>query len=136
GAVDLGVVPGPDAVAIPRPPRGLVQQPRGGALQGILVPGPVLDKALQRLPVPGPVGADQRLGDRVLLDVERQPGDPLGEAAEAPVTEGVGARLQQLLPVGPQFVSLHEAPPVSQRVQPLVTADSAARAVPYLSNGV
>src|SRR5947207_1874171 len=42
GAMHLGVVAGPDVVAVPPPARGLRDEAGGGALQGVLVPGAVL----------------------------------------------------------------------------------------------
>src|SRR5262245_22718685 len=103
----LAVVDGPHAVAVPAAVGGLVNQVGGGAFEGVLVPGAVLGERLHGLPVLGAVQADQGLGDGVLLDIEYQAGQPLGEAAEAGVGEGIGARPEQRLPVSPQLRSLH-----------------------------
>src|SRR5262249_37232758 len=119
-------VAGPDAVAVPQPPRGLVDRLRGGALQGVLVPVAVLGEGLQGLPVLGEAEADQGLGDGVLLDVEDQAGHPLLEAQEAGVGEGTGAGGQQRLPVVPQVASLPGAPPVFE----VVSETSAAAILP------
>jgi len=107
----LGVVGGPDAVAVPEPARRVVEQRGGGAFEGVLVPVAVLGEGLQGLPVLCASQADEGLGDGVLLDVEDQPGEPLLEAGEAGVGEGVGAGQQQFLPEAEQLGSLHGAPP-------------------------
>src|SRR5205823_12535909 len=82
---------------------------------------------LQGLPVAGAVEGDERLGDGVFLDVEGQAGEPLGEALEAGVGEGVGAGGEQVLPVVPELGSLHKAPPVSEEVGVVLPLTSSAR---------
>ena len=65
-------------------------------------PGAVLGEGLQGLPVAGALDGQDGLGDGVLLDVEGQGGDPLGEAAEAGLGEGPGEGAEQALPDGPE----------------------------------
>ena len=77
--------------AVPQAVGSLIDQAGGDVFEGVLVPRAVLGKGLQGLPVLGPVQADERLGDGVLLDVEGQAGKPLGEELEAAVGEGGGA---------------------------------------------
>ena len=108
-AMHLGVVAGPDAVAVPESPRGLLQGLGGDLLDVADVPGAVLGEGLQGLPVVLASQADQGLGDGVLLVVEGQAGDPLGEAAEAAaVVEAAGVRGQQSLPQEPQSHNFHK----------------------------
>src|SRR5207249_11641859 len=103
----------------------------GGAFEGVLVPVAVLGEGLQGVPVLCASQADEGLGDGVLLDVEDQSGEPLLEAGEAGVGEGVGAGQQQFLPEAEQLGSLHGAPPClrSSVVAQLLT--TSARAVPF-----
>src|SRR5262249_19463573 len=110
GAMDLGVVGGPDVVAVPAAARDVFEEPCRGGLQEVGAPGAVLDEGFQGLPVAGSVEGDQGLGDGVLLDVEGQPGDPRGEAREAGPGAAQGVTQQQLLPEGPQSLSFHATP--------------------------
>ena len=100
-AVYLGVVAGPDAVAVPGAVGPAVEAVRQAPVQAAQVPGAVLGEGLQGLPVLGAVQADKRLGDGVLLDVEGQAGDPLDEALLAAAGEAQGDRQQDGLPEGP-----------------------------------
>jgi hypothetical protein len=99
--VHLGVVGGPDVVAVPGPPGQAAEVVGQPPLEEAAVPGAVLGEALQGLPVVHAVQADQRLGDGVLLDVEGQAGDPLDEALPAAAGEGRGQRQQDPLPEQP-----------------------------------
>ena len=99
--MDLGVVDGRGDVAVPGPTRGGLDQAGQVVGDAALVPAAVLGEGLQGLPVGGPVDGGDRLGDGVLLDVDRHGGDPLGEPAEARPGERPGERLEQRLPEGP-----------------------------------
>ena len=81
--MDLGVIEGRDAVAVPDPPGGRLDQASQAAGDLVGVPGAVLGERLQGLPVGRSLEGQDGLGDGVLLDVEGHGGDPLGEAAEA-----------------------------------------------------
>ena len=114
GAMDLGVVDGRDLVAVPDPTRGGGDQASEGLSDAVLVPGAVLGEGFQGLPGGGLLQGQDRLGDRVFLDVQRHGGNPLGEAVEAAAGEGPSEGLQQGLPDGPGEFSLgHDASPVS-----------------------
>ena len=110
-AVDLAVVDGVDAVAVPEATGGLFQQVGQGPLDQLLVPVADLGEVLQLLPALFQAQGDEGLGDGVFLDVEGQPGDPDDEAAEAAGGEGRGEGGQQGLPEGPEQGSLHGTPP-------------------------
>src|SRR5262249_57793679 len=71
----------------------------------------VLGARLEGLPIADAVETDQGLGDGVLLDVQRQAGDPLDEALLAAAGEADGHGQDDGLPKGPQPGSLHRAPP-------------------------
>ena len=112
--MDLGVVDGRDLVAVPDPTRGGGDQASEGLSDAVLVPGAVLGEGFQGLPGGGLLQGQDRLGDRVFLDVQRHGGNPLGEAVEAAAGEGPSEGLQQGLPDGPGEFSLgHDASPVS-----------------------
>src|SRR5262249_51877954 len=114
GAMDLGVIDGRDVVAVPDPTRGVFDQAGRGVGDPALVPAAVLGEGFEGLPGGGPLQGQDRLGDGVLLDVERHRGDPLGEAAEAAAGERAGEGGEQGLPVGPGERSFgHGASPVS-----------------------
>ena len=114
GAMDLGVVDGRDLVAVPDPTRGGGDQASEGLSDAVLVPGAVLGEGFQGFPGGGLLQGQDRLGDRVFLDVQRHGGNPLGEAVEAAAGEGPSEGLQQGLPDGPGEFSLgHDASPVS-----------------------
>src|SRR6185369_7556597 len=102
GAVDLGVVDGRDVVTVPGAAGGVLDQTGQAAGDGVGTPGPVLGEGLHRLPVGGPLDGQGGLGDGVLLDVEGQGGDPLGEATMAGSGEGPGEGLERCLPDGPE----------------------------------
>src|SRR5262249_46265438 len=114
-AVDLGVVHGRDAVAMPAVARGRVEQSGEAVDQQGLVPVAGFDERLQGLPVVRPVEGEQGLGDGVLLDVEGQSGDPLDEASPAGGGKGVAEGPEQGLPERPEEGSLHRTPPVRRR---------------------
>src|SRR5262249_42521244 len=101
GAMDLGVIDGRDVVAVPDPPRGGGDQAGQVVGDAALVPAAVLGEGLEGLPGGGLLQGQDRLGDGVLLDVEDQGGDPLGEVAEAAATERAGEGGEQSLPMGP-----------------------------------
>src|SRR5271166_4739368 len=82
GAMDLGVIDGRDMVAVPDPTRGVRDQVSQGPGDAVLVPGAVLGKGFQGLPGGGLLQGQDRLGDGMFLDVERQGGDPLSEAVK------------------------------------------------------
>src|SRR5262245_16918836 len=130
GPMRLAVVDRPDAIAVPPPTRRLVNQVGGGTFEGVRVPGAVLSERLDGLPVAGQVQADQGLSDGVLLDVEYEARQPLGEALEPGVREGVGARGEQGLPVRPQLRSLHGHLPCWRRSAVLKVLTSSVRGVP------
>src|SRR5262249_60917273 len=100
-AVDVAVVAGKDMEAVPGAARCAVQGAGQSPLQGHAVPGAVLGEGLQSLPIAGPADADEGLGDGVLLDVEGQAGDPLGEATPAGTSEAGGEGGEQRLPQRP-----------------------------------
>jgi hypothetical protein len=70
-AVDLGVVAGPDTVAVPGPVGEAVEATGHAPVQDRQVPGAVLGERLKSLPVLDTVQGDQRLGDGVFFDVQR-----------------------------------------------------------------
>src|SRR5262249_51093829 len=109
-AVDLGVVAGPDPVAVPGVAGGVGEQFDRSAFDEWAVPAAILDEGLQGLPVGGQVEGDEGLGDGVFFDVEDQAGEPLDEASEAGAGEAAGEGGQQGLPDGPESGSVHGAP--------------------------
>jgi len=111
GAVDLGVVAGPDLVAMPGAVGQSVEAACQAPGQAAGLPGAILGECFQRLPVVDAVQGDQRLGDGVLLDVEGQAGDPLDETLPASSGKAEGKGQQDGLPERPQPVSVHHAPP-------------------------
>src|SRR5262249_2946152 len=114
GAMDLGVIDGPDVVAVPDPTRGGLDQASQGAGDFVGVPGAVLGEGFQGFPGPRLLQGQDRLSDGVFLDVERHGGDPLGEAGEAATGGGPREGLEQGLPGRPGEVSFgHDAAPVS-----------------------
>ena len=114
-AMDLGVVDGRDVIAVPDPTGGGLDQAGQVVGDAALVPAAVLGEGLQGLPGGGLLQGQDRLGDGVLLDVERHGGDPLGEAAEAAAGERAGEGLEQGLPDGPRERSFgHGASPVPE----------------------
>ena len=95
GAMDLGVIDGRGPVAVPDPPGGLVDEPtQSGKSSG--PPDAVLGEGLEGFPVGDPLDGDDRLGDGVLLGVDGQCGDPLGEAEIAGSGEGRGEGLRSV----------------------------------------
>jgi hypothetical protein len=104
--MDLGVVEHPDMVAIPEPVWGLLDQPRqcGGDVVG--VPGAVFGEGLQGFPVGGPIEGEHGLCDGMLLDIDRQGGDPLGEAPEAALGEGPPDATEEVFPERPNESSV------------------------------
>src|SRR5512135_1593792 len=102
-AVDLGVIARRDVVAVPEPPRGRVGEPGQASGYGSAAPGAVLGEGLQGLPVVGAFDGQDRLGDRVLLDVQGQGGDPLGKAPTSRLGEGPGEGVEQVLPDRPEL---------------------------------
>src|SRR5262249_34404521 len=90
GAMDLGVVAGPDPVAMPGAVGQVVEAAGQAPLEEGEVPGAILGEGLQGLPVVDPGQADQRLGDGVSLDIEGQAGDPFDEALLAAAREADG----------------------------------------------
>src|SRR4051812_42327807 len=79
-AMDLGVVAGPDAVAVPGAAGQAVEAAGQALLEEAEVPTAVLGEGLEGLPVLHAVEADERLGDGVFLDVQGQAGGPLDES--------------------------------------------------------
>ena len=67
--MDLGVVNGRDLVAVPDPTRGGGDQASEGLSDAVLVPGAVLGEGFQGFPGGGLLQGQDRLGDRVFLDV-------------------------------------------------------------------
>src|SRR5262249_20042916 len=90
GTMDLGVVDGRGDVAVPGPTRRGLDQAGQVVGDAALVPAAVLGEGLQGLPGGGPLQRQGRLGDGVLLDVERQGGGPLGGAAGTAAGGGGG----------------------------------------------
>jgi hypothetical protein len=111
--MDLGVIDGRDLVAVPDPTRGGRDQASQGLSDALLVPGAVLGEGFQGFAVGGLLQGQDRLGDGVFLDVQRQGGDPLGEAMKATAGEGPSEGVEQGLPDGPGELSFgHDASPV------------------------
>src|SRR5260370_15831717 len=111
GAVDLAVVEGVDAVAVPEAPAGVFEQVGEGPLDQFRVPVADLGKVLYLLPAVFEAQGDAGLADGVFLVVEGQSSDPDDEAAEAARGEGIGERGEQGLPQRPEQGSLHGTPP-------------------------
>jgi hypothetical protein len=107
----LGIIAGPDAVAVPACLGQAVDGPAEAALQQVFLPGAILGKALQRFPIRDAIEADQGLGDRMLFDVEGQASDPLDQAMLAGLGKAGGHLQRETLPDGPQLGSVHGAPP-------------------------
>src|SRR5262249_34087471 len=111
GAVRLGVVDGPDVEAVPEASGGLFEGPGGDDLDFLLIPGAVLDEGFQGAVLLGEIEGEEGLGDGVLLDVQRQAGEPLDETPVARLAEDVAIGFEDGLPVVPQLRSVHDAPP-------------------------
>src|SRR5262249_49237295 len=111
GAVDVGIVAGPDVVAVAGAVGQVVDVACQAPLEEPQIPGAVLGEGLQGLPVGHPVQADEGLGDGVLFDVASQAGDPLDKALLAAAGEAHGERDQDGLPEQPQLGSFHHTPP-------------------------
>lgn len=102
GAVDLGIVDGRDVEAVTGPPGRFLDQ--AGQARGNIVamPGAVFGEALHGLPIIGAFDGEDALGDGMLLDVECQRGDPLGESEMSRGGEGPGEGSEQGLPDRPE----------------------------------
>jgi hypothetical protein len=109
--MDLAVVEGMDAVAVPEASRGFFEQVGQAPFEQVLVPVADLGEVLQFLPALVQAQGDERLGDGVFFDVEGQAGDPDDKGAEAAGGEGGGERGQQGLPERPEQGSLQGTPP-------------------------
>ena len=97
----LVFIAGRDVVAVPESPGRAFDQSGQARGQGVSVPPAVLRQGLPRRPVGGAFHGPDGWADGVFRDVERQGGDPLGEAAEPASREATGEAGQQVLPDGP-----------------------------------
>src|SRR5580692_7540420 len=102
GAMDFGVVAGPDVEAVPDPSGSVLQDLAGDPFYVVAVPGAVLGEGFQGFPVVGAFQSDEGLGDGVFLDIKGQSGEPLDEAVEAGPGKAVGVGGEDGLPEHPQ----------------------------------
>src|SRR5262249_1731146 len=113
-AMDLGVIDGPDVVAVPDPTRGGLDEASQGPRDFVGVPGAVRGEGFPGWPGRGLLQAPGRLGDGVWVEGEGHGGDGVGEAGEAAAGEGPGEGREPGLPDRPGQPSFgQDASPVS-----------------------
>ena len=105
-AVDLGVIDSRDVVAVPEPTGGFLDQTGEVAGDGGGVPPAVLGELLHRLPVGGAFEGEHRQSEGVLLDIEGQGRDLLGEPTVSGAGEGPVEGQEQGLPDRPEPLSV------------------------------
>src|SRR5512135_2610988 len=109
-AVDLGIIDGIDPKAVPEPTGSGLQESGQRVLDLVCLPRSRPCEGLQRLPVVGAIQGEHGRGDGVLLDVQRQAGDPLDKAFPSGGGGTGGEREEQLLPQRPEQASLPGTP--------------------------